>query len=154
MSLLEHLLAYGRQDSLESRVTRDEILSVRSELITHSIPSDWNLELRAHYSRGPGQGYCGAINQRRNHRGPSYACLSGNGVISGGGYSFLNRKRDAIAGPEQKCVKPNEVGFADGVRYDLTLLDEAAADKILEIAGANGSSADVPAEFDAGKIVA
>jgi len=125
---------------------------MQSQLILRSIPINWNLELRAHYSRGFQQGYCGAINQRRNHGGSDNACLSGNGVITGGGYSFRNVKRNTIAASEQKCVKPNEVGFADGVKYNLTLLDEAAADKILEIVGTGGSSADVPAAYAAGKI--
>lgn len=49
-------------------------------------------------------------------------------------------------------MKPNRVGFTDGVKYDLTLLDDAAGDKILEIIGAGGLSTDVPGIYDAGKI--
>lgn len=49
-------------------------------------------------------------------------------------------------------MKPNKVGFADGVRYNLALLNETAADEILEILGAGGSSTDVPVAYSAAKI--
>ena len=110
------------------------------------IPTNWNLELRAH-----GGGQCATLFSRRNHFGSTNACLSG-GIITGGGYSFRNVKRGVIDAPETKCVKPNEVGFADGVKYDLTLLDVTAGDQILEIVGTGGSSTDVPVEYIAGKI--
>jgi hypothetical protein len=65
-----------------------------------------------------------------------------------------------IALPEQcaaavsKCEayqRPNEVGFSDGVKYDLTRLDEAAGDELMAIIGTGGSSAEVPASFDSAK---
>lgn len=113
---------------------------------TIGIPTNWNLELRAHNG-----GECRGLFYTQNHYGSTNACLSG-GIITGGGYGFRNVKRNAIAPTEGQCAKPNEVGFADGVRYNLTLLDAAAADKVLEILGTGGVSADVPAEFDIGKI--
>jgi len=52
---------------------------------------------------------------------------------------------------ETKCGdvrRPDEVGFADGVKYDLHLLDEEAGNEILAILAAGGSSADVSAAHD------
>lgn len=121
------------------------------------VPTNWNLNIRAHKN-----GVCNAMLQSRNVVGSTHYCLSQRGAVTGGGYSFVNsKKRDELDALEQcsaplnKCEgyqRPNEVGFTDGVKYDLTRLDEAAGDEILAIMGTHGSSAEVPATYDIAKI--
>lgn len=117
------------------------------------IPTSWNLNLRAHKN-----GLCDKIGWQENHSNVNHACLYAPGgatPVTGAGYSFNSKKRVDIA-PTEECAaaskceahqRPNKVGFGDGVTYDLTGLDEAAADELLAIIGTGGSSAEVPASF-------
>lgn len=121
------------------------------------IPTNWNLNLRSHKN-----GICNVLHLSHNVLGVDHYCLWQRGAtITGGGYSFNSKKRDELDTPEQcsaalnKCEgyqRPNEVGFKDGVKYDLTRLDEAAGDEILAIIGSRGSSAEVPAIYDIARI--
>lgn len=123
------------------------------------IPTNWNLNLRAYLG-----GTCARVQQSRNHLGTTFACLQqSQSAITGGQYSFNGKKRDIIELDEpEQCVdtgnkcdgiqRPNEVGFEDGVKYDLTLLDEAAADEILAIIATGGTSAEVAAAHSVAKI--
>jgi hypothetical protein len=118
------------------------------------IPRDWNLNLRAH--KPPN---CGPVGWMQNVLGVDHACLFAPGdrtPVSGGGYSFNNKKRDGNDAPIEQCdanlplskcqayQRPNEVGFEDGTRYDLTLMNEAAGDELIAIVENGGTSADVP----------
>jgi len=114
----------------------------------------------------------GLLGWQHNYLGVDHACLYASGgytAVTGGGYSFnsspspkKNKKRGHLAPPKQcaaasvsRCEayqRPNEVGFGDGVRYDLFRLDEAAGDELMDIIATVGSSAEVPASFDGAKI--
>ncbi|KAK4455378.1 hypothetical protein QBC34DRAFT_67309 [Podospora aff. communis PSN243] len=122
------------------------------------IPRNWNLHLTAY--KPPN---CGPWGWKQDVLGVDHACLFAPGgytPVSGGIYTFKNKKRDAIEEPfEPMCdanlplsecqayQRPNEVGFEDGTKYDLTLMDETAGDELMAIVGNGGTSADVPVSF-------
>jgi hypothetical protein len=110
-----------------------------------AIPSDWDLDLRGHdlYE-------CGALKEVVRSGGKTGVCLS-HGLFGGGGYGFRSRKR---ATGEEDCdpVAPSIVAFGDGSEFDLTQMDQESVLEILEIAGNDTTSSELPAKFTAYKL--
>ena len=92
-----------------------------------AIPSDWNLVVRGH--RGP---QCGVIGQSDTSRGRGNVVLE-NGPFGGGGYGFASLKRSEGAGGCTEVVRPSVLTLTDGVRYNVTELDDASFAEMVRV---------------------
>ncbi|KAF4454908.1 hypothetical protein F53441_2647 [Fusarium austroafricanum] len=86
------------------------------------IPTAWDLQLR--YHRRP---RCGAYDKLEPSRGRKNVQMKG-GPWGGAGYGFNNKSSDH----KIKCVKPSFLEFADGVQYDLSKLDDAPLNEMVQ----------------------
>lgn len=104
------------------------------------IPTEWNLEVRGHDVSRENNG-CGTMIARWSSNGETDVCVGAQKIddtssvirnYGGGGYGFIG-KRSEQASDCQDPVRPSTLIFEDGVKYNLTDLDDSTFHELVSI---------------------
>ncbi|KXJ90210.1 hypothetical protein Micbo1qcDRAFT_176747 [Microdochium bolleyi] len=115
-----------------------------SSVACAAIPSNWNIQCRGHNG-----GNCNGLAQAETSNGRNTVCLS-RGPFSGAGYGFAGRKRTATeqgTTADEDCVRADRLTLEDGTEYNLTELDQASWEKILDAGATTATVSAMPEEF-------
>ncbi|PVH98079.1 hypothetical protein DM02DRAFT_730096 [Periconia macrospinosa] len=106
-----------------------------------------NVQLRS-YDRGG----CSRRTATSASNGRRTVCFVREPPYTGGGYGGFNLKRNAVegGGADAECIRPQELGFPDGTKFNLTSLSDVDYAKIAKLSLEIPS--DVPEQFQQLKI--
>ncbi|KAL2065666.1 hypothetical protein VTL71DRAFT_3336 [Oculimacula yallundae] len=128
-------------------------------LAFNSIPSNWNLVVKAYDSNG-NQFACSRQKNTVESLGRTSVCLRGQAPYNGGGYAFKGvpggRKRDDGAFEDAHvstdCVRPDTFTDEDGAEYSAKDLDQAEFDELLEHWNNGTSVSEIATSFTSFKL--